>query len=102
MSDSGTEWKTLRVRGDAYELAKEQKEEAGRTWSEQLVRPDGEQDTEWTENEIRQVVREELERKETGSESIDEREKRIRNNDDLTSEEKTRLLSDLYKEDESA
>jgi hypothetical protein len=33
-----TEWKTLRVRRDAYDRAKEQKEEQGRTWSEQIVR----------------------------------------------------------------
>lgn len=39
MSD---DWKTLRVPTDAWERAKEQKESAGRTWGEQIVRPDGE------------------------------------------------------------
>lgn len=35
-------WKTLRVRADAYHEAKEQKEEYERTWSEQLVCEDPE------------------------------------------------------------
>lgn len=34
-----TEYKTLRVPEDAWETAKEQKEAAGRTWGEQIVRP---------------------------------------------------------------
>jgi len=32
-------WKTLRVPPEAYEEAKAQKEEAGRTWGEQVVAP---------------------------------------------------------------
>lgn len=32
------DWKTLRVPEDAYEEAKAQKEAAGRTWGEQIVR----------------------------------------------------------------
>ena len=35
------DWKTLRVPPEAYAAAKEQKEAAGRTWGEQIVRPDG-------------------------------------------------------------
>jgi hypothetical protein len=34
------DWKTLRVPADRYQEAKEQKESAGRTWGEQIVRPD--------------------------------------------------------------
>lgn len=33
-------WHTLRVPPEAYETAREQKEEHGRTWGEQVVRPD--------------------------------------------------------------
>jgi len=33
------DWKTLRVPPEAYNTAKAQKEEAGRTWGEQLVAP---------------------------------------------------------------
>lgn len=33
-----TEWKTLRVPVDAYEEAKAQKEDEGRTWGQQIVR----------------------------------------------------------------
>lgn len=32
-----TEWRTLRVTESAYRKAKDQKEEHGRTWSQQLV-----------------------------------------------------------------
>lgn len=35
---SGDNWKTLRVPPEAYDEAKEQKEEHGRTWGEQVVR----------------------------------------------------------------
>jgi hypothetical protein len=42
MSD---DWKTLRVPTDAWETAKEQKEAAGRTWGEQIVRGDSDNDT---------------------------------------------------------
>ena len=38
---SETEWKTFRVRADAWREAKAHKEEAGRTWGEQIVREDG-------------------------------------------------------------
>lgn len=34
------DWKTLRVRTSAWTEAKAQKENADRTWSEQIVRPD--------------------------------------------------------------
>jgi len=37
---SGDNWKTLRVPPEAYEEAKAQKEANGRTWGEQVVRPD--------------------------------------------------------------
>jgi len=33
------DWKTLRVPPEAYDTAKAQKEQAGRTWGEQLVAP---------------------------------------------------------------
>jgi hypothetical protein len=33
-------WKTLRVPPEDYEEAKAQKEAAGRTWGDQIVRPD--------------------------------------------------------------
>lgn len=36
-----TDYKTLRVPEDAWEEAKAQKEENGRTWGEQIVRNDG-------------------------------------------------------------
>lgn len=42
MSD---DYKTLRVPEDAWETARAQKEDAGRTWGEQIVRPDGESST---------------------------------------------------------
>lgn len=35
------DWKTLRVPVEAWEKAKEQKEETGRTWGEQIVRDNG-------------------------------------------------------------
>lgn len=35
-----TDYKTLRVPEDAWEEAKAQKEDHGRTWGEQIVRPD--------------------------------------------------------------
>lgn len=35
------DYKTLRVPEDDWETAKEQKEAAGRTWGDQIVRPDG-------------------------------------------------------------
>ena len=38
----GDDWKTLRVPVEAWEEAKEQKEEHGRTWGEQIVRSGGE------------------------------------------------------------
>lgn len=41
MSD---DWHTLRVPPEAYERAKAQKEADGRTWGDQIVRPD--EDTE--------------------------------------------------------
>jgi hypothetical protein len=39
------DWKTLRVPADKYHEAKEQKEADGRTWGEQIVRPDSDKDT---------------------------------------------------------
>lgn len=39
---SGDNWKTLRVPPEAYDQAKAQKEEHGRTWGEQIVRDNGE------------------------------------------------------------
>lgn len=39
--DGSKEWKTLRVPKEARDKALKQKEEAGRTWGEQIVRPDG-------------------------------------------------------------
>jgi len=36
-----TEYKSLRVPVDAWEAAKAQKEDADRTWGDQIVRPDG-------------------------------------------------------------
>jgi len=41
MSDG---WKTIRVPPEAYETAKAQKDEHGRTWGQQLVRPDDDAD----------------------------------------------------------
>jgi len=42
MTDDGPQdYKTLRVPDDAWERAREQKEAAGRTWGEQIVRPEG-------------------------------------------------------------
>lgn len=38
------DWKTLRVPPEAYEAAKAQKEDAGRTWGEQIVREDDDED----------------------------------------------------------
>jgi hypothetical protein len=35
-----TDYKTMRVPREAWEAAKAQKEEANRTWGEQIVRPD--------------------------------------------------------------
>ena len=40
-----TEYKTLRVPVEAWETAKAQKEEAGITWGEQIVREDDSDDT---------------------------------------------------------
>jgi hypothetical protein len=37
------DWKTLRVPADAWEQAQEQRQEAGRTWGEQVVRPEGDE-----------------------------------------------------------
>jgi len=37
---SRDDWKTLRVPVEAWEQAKAQKEAEGRTWGEQIVRPD--------------------------------------------------------------
>lgn len=37
---SNDDWKTLRVPPDAYERAQEQRKAAGRTWGEQIVRPE--------------------------------------------------------------
>lgn len=42
---SADEWKTLRVPTDAWERAKAQKEATGRTWGEQIVRSNGDTDT---------------------------------------------------------
>lgn len=38
----GDNWKTLRVPPEAYEEAKAQKDENGRTWGEQIVREENE------------------------------------------------------------
>jgi hypothetical protein len=43
------DYKTMRVPTDAWERAKEQKESAGRTWGEQIVRPDGDSTDDSTE-----------------------------------------------------
>ena len=58
MSDSETEWKTLRVPKSAWEEAKRQKEEHGRTWGEQIVR--GNDPDRLTEDDVRRIAREEL------------------------------------------
>jgi len=39
-------WHTLRVPPEAYDQAKEQKENAGRTWGEQVVRPENDAESE--------------------------------------------------------
>lgn len=39
-----SDWKTIRVPESAHEDAKSQKEEHGRTWGEQIVRPDPDED----------------------------------------------------------
>ena len=48
-SNMADDWKTLRVPPGAYETAKSQKEAAGRTWGEQIIREEdgdgGEGDT---------------------------------------------------------
>lgn len=52
-------WKTLRVPKAAWETAKEQKVAAGRTWGEQIVRPDGDNastDTAEVVEELKQEV----------------------------------------------
>ena len=53
-----TEWKTVRVRKDAWEQAQEQRQDTGRTWSEQIVR--GTDPGRLTEDDVRRIVREEL------------------------------------------
>lgn len=60
------DYKTMRVPTDAWERAKEQKEAAGRTWGEQIVRPETddtgpETDADaMTEARVRELAREEI------------------------------------------
>lgn len=56
MSD---DWKTLRVPTEAWERAKEQKETNGRTWGEQIVRQDDDNEGRvLSENAIAELVEE--------------------------------------------
>jgi len=56
MSDN---WHTIRVPPEAYEQAKAQKEANGRTWGEQLVRPEEDGDSDEVD-ELVDAIRDEL------------------------------------------
>lgn len=59
---TGDDYKTMRVPADKWREAKEQKEAAGRTWGEQIVRPevDGDNDS-TTEAEVVDKMRQSIE-----------------------------------------
>lgn len=70
MSDN---YKTLRVPKEAWQKAKEQKEEHNRTWGEQIVRPDVEENTTSESPQQQKVVVENvtIEAEESGVDSND-------------------------------